>query len=66
MIMELYSILGSVMTVVSFLVFIGIVMWACSSRRRGEFEAAAQAPFALPDDGAATPLPSTGSRGAMR
>ena len=37
-------------TVLSFLVFIGIVAWAYSSRRKQPFEAAARAPFALPDD----------------
>ncbi len=50
--MELYSILASVMTVVSFVVFIGIVLWAYSGRRKSAFDAAAQAPFALDDDDA--------------
>ena len=48
--MELYTTLSSVFTVLSFVLFIGIVWWAWSSRRRAEFAAAANAPFALPDD----------------
>jgi cytochrome c oxidase cbb3-type subunit IV len=48
--MELYSTLSSVFTVVSFSLFVGIVHWAWSSRRRDEFDAASQAPFALPED----------------
>jgi len=50
--MDIDSIAGIVTTVVSFLAFIGIVAWAWSGRRRAAFEAAANAPFALPDDGA--------------
>jgi cytochrome c oxidase cbb3-type subunit 4 len=49
--MEIYSILGSITTVVSFVVFLGIVMWAYSKRRQPAFAEAANAPFALPDDG---------------
>ena len=48
--MELYSTLSSVFTVVSFLLFVGIVHWAWSSRRRDQFHAASHAPFALPED----------------
>jgi large conductance mechanosensitive channel protein len=40
-------------TIVAFVVFMGIVAWAYSRGRRGAFEAAAQAPFALPDEDAA-------------
>jgi cytochrome c oxidase cbb3-type subunit 4 len=47
---EIYSSLASVMTVVSFFVFIGIVAWAYSGRRKAAFDAAARAPFALPDE----------------
>jgi cytochrome c oxidase cbb3-type subunit 4 len=50
--MNIYSIAGIVTTVVSFLAFLGIVAWAWSGRRRQAFEDAANAPFALPDDGA--------------
>ena len=48
--MELYSTLSSAFTVISFLVFIGIVQWAWSSRRHDAFAEAANAPFALPDE----------------
>ena len=48
--MQIYSILASAMTVISFLVFLGIVAWAYSKRRKQSFEEAANAPFALPDD----------------
>ena len=48
--MELYSMLSSIFTVLSFLLFLGIIAWAWSSRRRAEFSAAAHAPFALPDE----------------
>lgn len=36
----------SVITVLSFLSFIGIVWWAYSARRGADFEAAANLPFA--------------------
>jgi cytochrome c oxidase cbb3-type subunit 4 len=48
--MDIYSILGSATTVLSFLAFLGIVAWAYSSRRRAAFDEAANAPFALPDE----------------
>ena len=48
--MNLYSFLGSATTVLAFVAFIGIVLWAFSGRRRRDFEEAANAPFALPDD----------------
>jgi len=48
--MQIYSVIGSVLTVVSFVLFIGIVAWAWSKRRKQAFDAAALAPFALPDD----------------
>jgi cytochrome c oxidase cbb3-type subunit IV len=35
----------SIVTVVTFLVFIGIVLWAWSSRNAKSFEEAAQMPF---------------------
>ena len=34
-----------VTTVLSFVVFIGIMVWAWSSRRKGEFDEAARLPF---------------------
>lgn len=39
-----------VMTVVSFLTFIGILMWALSGRRREGFEEAANLPFDHDED----------------
>jgi cytochrome c oxidase cbb3-type subunit 4 len=44
--------LSSLMTVVSFATFIGIVFWAYSRKRKQAFDDAANAPFALPDDAA--------------
>jgi len=49
--MQLYSTLSSLFTVVSFLIFLGIVGWAWSARRREAFTRAANEPFALPDEG---------------
>jgi len=48
--MQTFSVIGSVLTVVSFLLFIGIVAWAWGKQRKRAFDAAALAPFALPDD----------------
>jgi cytochrome c oxidase cbb3-type subunit 4 len=45
------GLLGSITTVVGFVAFLAIVAWAYSGRRKAAFEAAANAPFALPDDG---------------
>jgi cytochrome c oxidase cbb3-type subunit 4 len=44
------GILGSMTTVTAFVAFVGIVLWAYSARRKPAFEAAANAPFALPDE----------------
>ena len=48
--MHVYSILASATTVVSFVVFLGILAWAMSRRRREAFREASNLPFALPDD----------------
>jgi cytochrome c oxidase cbb3-type subunit 4 len=48
--MEIYSILGSAFTVISFAVFVGILLWAFSARRKQAFDQAALEPFALPDE----------------
>ena len=45
------NLLSSLLTAVMFAVFIGIVLWAWSARRRTDFEAAARLP--LDDDQAA-------------
>jgi cytochrome c oxidase cbb3-type subunit 4 len=39
------NILRSAVTLVSFVVFIAIVWWACSKRRTSDFEEAANLPF---------------------
>ena len=44
-----FPIVGTVMTVVAFLIFVAIVWWAYSSKSKKRFEQAEQAPFALPD-----------------
>jgi cytochrome c oxidase cbb3-type subunit IV len=48
--MDTYTTLSSAFTVISFLLFVGIVQWAWSSRRHDAFAEAANAPFAVPDD----------------
>ena len=39
------NLLRGVITVVTFIVFVGIVVWAWSGRNRARFEEAAQLPF---------------------
>ena len=48
--MDLDSIIGSISTVVTFVTFVGIMIWAYRERRNDEFAKAANAPFALPDE----------------
>ena len=48
--MTLDAVIGSVSTVVAFVTFVGIVVWAYAERRRAAFADAANAPFALPDE----------------
>ncbi len=48
--MDWASLLGTASTVVSFALFLGIVLWAWSGRRRAAFALAANAPFAVPDE----------------
>jgi len=55
-----YTMMSSIMTVVMMVVFIGIVLWAWSSKRRADFEAAARVP--LEDD--AEPCDTLRIRGA--
>jgi cytochrome c oxidase cbb3-type subunit 4 len=40
------------LTVISFVVFVGIAVWAYSRRRRRDFDEAANLPFTGPDFGA--------------
>lgn len=53
--------LGSIFTVLAFVVFVGILVWALSKRRKRAFDEAARAPFALPDE---TDLPRDARRRA--
>jgi cytochrome c oxidase cbb3-type subunit 4 len=39
------ALIGTVVTVVSFIIFIGIFIWAWSDRRKKDFDAAANLPF---------------------
>ena len=51
------SIIHTAWTVLVFVIFIGIVIWAWSSRQKKSFEEAANLPFAEDRDDA-TPLPT--------
>jgi len=51
-----------VMTVVSFVVFLGIVAWAYSRKRKRDFDEAAQLPFSGNDFGEDTPDTKTGKK----
>jgi cytochrome c oxidase cbb3-type subunit 4 len=48
--MNAYSIVSIATTVLMFFAFLGIVAWAYSGGRKREFDEAANAPFALPDE----------------
>lgn len=48
--MDTATVLHSIMTLITFITFIGIVFWAWSRKRKSAFDEAANAPFALPDD----------------
>jgi len=48
--MNAVTLIGSATTVLSMVAFVGIVWFALGRSRRARFDAAAQAPFALPDD----------------
>jgi cbb3-type cytochrome oxidase subunit 3 len=60
--MTIVSVIGSVSTVLSVLAFAAVIWWACGRSRRARFEAAARAPFALPDDLRAGQPPAAGER----
>lgn len=51
--------LRSIVTVLAFATFVGIVLWAYSGRRRAAFEEAANLPFN--EDEALSPSPSPGA-----
>ena len=48
--MNVYSIVSIATTVLTFLAFIGIVVWAYSRGSKHAFDEAANAPFALPEE----------------
>ena len=48
--MDTPTFLHSIVTVITFITFVGIIVWAYSRKRKSAFEEAANAPFALPDD----------------
>ena len=62
--MDISNILHSVMTLVAFITFVGIVVWAYGRKRKSAFDEAANAPFALPDD-ADGPGTGPGARGGQ-
>ena len=47
-----FATLSSIVTVLAVVSFAGIVAWTLSRRNTERFEAAAQLPFALPDENA--------------
>ena len=60
--MNIYSMISIATTVLSFVLFLGIVAWVYSRGRRKAFDEAANAPFALPDDaGPASPSERKGT-----
>ena len=48
--MNIYNVTSIVTTVLTIVVFIGIVAWAYGGGRKRAFDEAANAPFALPDE----------------
>jgi cytochrome c oxidase cbb3-type subunit 4 len=56
--MNVYTMISIATTVLSFLLFLGIVAWAYGKGRRRAFDEAANAPFALPDDIVGVPAAS--------
>ena len=64
--MNIFSLVSTVTTVLSFIAFLGIVGWAYSKRRAPAFEEAANAPFALPDDGGDGAVSANGNHAERR
>jgi cytochrome c oxidase cbb3-type subunit 4 len=48
--MNIYSMISVATTVLTFVIFLGIVAWAYGKGRRQAFDEAANAPFALADE----------------
>jgi len=63
--MDTNTILHIIMTVITFITFLGIVFWAWSRKRKSGFEAAANAPFALPDDAVGPDTNAIAARGGQ-
>jgi len=63
--MDTSTLLHSIMTLITFITFLGIVFWAYSGKRKPEFEAAANAPFALPDDADGPTTNASAARGGQ-
>ena len=63
--MDTSTLLQIIMTLITFITFIGIVFWAYSGKRKPEFEAAANAPFALPDDAEGPNMTASAARGGQ-
>lgn len=53
-------------TVLSMVVFFGIVWWAFSKKRKQANEDAANLPFDLPDEGSAAPAPKATNQAKSR
>lgn len=62
--MDSTTLVGIISTVIPFITFLGIVVWAYSRRRSAAFSEAANAPFALPDDGRAPARSDVGREAA--
>ena len=60
--MSVTAIIASIATVVTFVMFIGIVWWAYGLRGKRDFDAAANEPFALPEEASMAPNRSEGDR----
>lgn len=61
--MDTSTLLHSIMTLITFITFLGIVFWAWSRKRKPEFDEAANAPFALPDDAVGPQVGEIAARG---
>lgn len=53
------NLLRSLVTVVAFVMFAGVLWWACGRARRSEFEEAARLPFETASEGRASNTPES-------
>ncbi len=63
--MDIVNDLRSIVTVLAFATFIGIVFWAYSGRRRAAFDEAARLPFTEDETLSPSPSPGAGEGSAM-